>query len=116
MKDGRRFGCPPKPYQPPDLPAGVINVSDPDSRLLKATKGYVRGYNARLVAAENQFVIAAEITVDSLDFGHLGPMVRAARAELRSAGLTGRPGMASRTPATGTTSRWTSSPRTASRC
>jgi transposase len=32
MKDGRRFGGPPKPYQPPDMPAGKINLSDLDSR------------------------------------------------------------------------------------
>jgi Transposase domain (DUF772) len=45
MKDGRRFGRPPDPYVPPELPAGKINVTDPDSRLLKAMKGYVQGYN-----------------------------------------------------------------------
>jgi transposase len=93
MKDGRRFGGPPKPYQPPGLPAGKINVTDPDSRLLKATKGYVQGYNAQLVTTENQIVLAAEITVDSPDFGHLGPMVTAARAELKNAGATAKPGM-----------------------
>ncbi len=32
MKDGRRFGRPPKPYQPPAVPAGKINVTDPDSQ------------------------------------------------------------------------------------
>ena len=32
MKDGRRFGRPPDPYRPPDTPAGVINLTDPDSR------------------------------------------------------------------------------------
>ncbi len=29
MKDGRRFGRPPDPYQPPDRPDGKINVTDP---------------------------------------------------------------------------------------
>jgi hypothetical protein len=32
MKDGRRFGRPPDPYQPPPTPAGKVNVTDPDSR------------------------------------------------------------------------------------
>jgi len=32
MKNGRRFGSPPKPYQPPEQPTGKINVTDPDSR------------------------------------------------------------------------------------
>jgi hypothetical protein len=28
MKDGRRFGGPPKPYQPPAIPAGKVNLTD----------------------------------------------------------------------------------------
>lgn len=94
MKDGRRFGAPSKPYEPPERPAGSINLTDPDSRLLKATKGYVQGYNAQLVAGENQIIIAAEVTVDSPDFGHLEPMVDTARAELSKAGVAKKPGMA----------------------
>jgi len=93
MKDGRRFGCPPTPYRPPELPAGKINITDPDSRLLKATKGYVQGYNAQLVATEDQIIVAAEITIDSPDFGHLEPMVAAARTELADAGVTETPGV-----------------------
>jgi hypothetical protein len=33
MKNGRRFGTPPKPYTPPEIPSGKINITDPDSRL-----------------------------------------------------------------------------------
>ena len=39
MKDGRRS---PSPYEPPQRPAGSISLTDPDSRMLKATKGYVQ--------------------------------------------------------------------------
>jgi hypothetical protein len=35
MRDGRRFGAPPKPYQPPEVPARQVNVTDPDSRNVK---------------------------------------------------------------------------------
>ena len=35
MKDGRRFGRPPDPYRPPDTPEGRVNVTDPDSRVVK---------------------------------------------------------------------------------
>jgi transposase len=90
-KDGRRFGRPPKPYQPPETPAGKINVVDPDSRNIKAPRGYVQGYNAQAVTNEHQIVIAAEITADSPDFGHLEPMVCAARDELERAGVTETP-------------------------
>jgi hypothetical protein len=91
MRDGRRFGGPPKPYQPPETPAGKVNVTDPDSRNVKSPRGYVQGYNAQAVADENQVVIAAEVNADSPDFGHLEPMVNAARAELEDAGVTEQP-------------------------
>jgi hypothetical protein len=91
MTDGRRFGGPPKPYQPPELPAGKINVTDPDSRLLKTSKGYLKGYNAQLVTTKDQIVIAAEITATPTDFGQLGPRVQAAREELEHAGVTEKP-------------------------
>src|SRR3954454_1987071 len=91
MKNGRRFGGPPKPYQPPDTPAGKINLSDPDSRNVKTARGWVQGYNAQAATTEQQIVIAAEVTIDSPDFGHLGPMVAATERELRAAGVTQTP-------------------------
>lgn len=87
MKDGRRFGGPPTPYVPPEEPAGKVNTSDPDSKNLKAFRGYVQGYNAQAVVTEQQIVIAAEVNIDPQDFGHLGPMMKAARAELETAGI-----------------------------
>ena len=90
--DGRRLGRRPKPYQPPETPAGKINVVDPDSRNIKAPRGYVQGYNAQAVTNERQIVIAAEVSADSPDFGHLEPMVCAARDELERAGVDEEPG------------------------
>jgi transposase len=92
-RDGRRFGGgPPSPHQVPDTPAGKINTTDPDSRLLKAPGiGYVQGYNAQATVNEKQIVLAAEISVDSPDFGHLEPMVDATACELERAGITDSP-------------------------
>src|SRR3954452_4223369 len=87
MKDGRRFGRPPNAFQPPSVPAGKINLSDLDSRNVKTSRGWVQGYNAQVVTTAEQIVIAAEVNVDSPDFGHLEPMVAAARAELERAGV-----------------------------
>src|SRR3954467_11878684 len=87
MKDGRRFGRPPDPFQPPEVPAGKINLSDLDSRNVKTSRGWVQGYNAQAVCTEDQIVIAAEVTVDSPDFGHLAPMIQAASSELARAGV-----------------------------
>jgi transposase len=87
MKDGRRFGRPPDPFEPPPAPAGKINLSDLDSRNVKTSRGWVQGYNAQAVCTEDQIVIAADVTVDSPDFGHLEPMIRAACDELSRAGV-----------------------------
>jgi transposase len=86
-KNGKKFGRPPKPFAPPPAPEGRINLSDLDSRNVKTSRGWVQGYNAQAVCTEDQIVIAAEVTVDSPDFGHLEPMIRAADRELRRAGL-----------------------------
>ena len=91
MKNGRRFGRPPDPYQPPDTPAGKVNVTDPDSRNLKTTRGYMQSYNVQAAVNERQIVVAAEINIDSPDFGHLGPMAGAAERELQAAGVTEKP-------------------------
>ena len=79
----------------PDTPAGKINSTDPDSRLLKAPGiGYVQGYNAQATVNEQQIVLAAEIRVESPDFGHLEPMVDATVGELQRAGVAEKPKVA----------------------
>ncbi len=88
---GRRLGRPAEPYEPPETPAGKVNLTDPDSRLLKATRGYIQGYNAQAAVNEEQIVIAAEVTVDPGDFGHLEPIVDAAQEELEQAGVSDTP-------------------------
>lgn len=91
MKDGRRFGRPPKPVTPPDTPTGRVNISDPDSKLVHGMRGWVQGYNAQAACNEHQLIVAAEVMTASPDFGHLEPMVSAARRELAAAGVTDRP-------------------------
>jgi transposase len=92
MKDGRRFGSPPKPHQPPPTPTGRINTTDHDSRIVRtAGQPAKQGYNAQAAVNERQVVLAAEITVDSPDFGHLEPMVKATVRELKDAGVTESP-------------------------
>jgi len=82
-----------KDYAPPATPVGKVNLTDPDSKNLKAPRGYIQGYNAQAVVNENQIVIAAEINTGSSDFGHLGPMVEAAQQELEAAGIVEQPGV-----------------------
>ena len=95
MKNGRRLGAhsPPKPWTPPDVPQGRINLTDPDSRVVKGLRGFIQGYNAQAVTNEHQIVLAAEIMVAAPDFGHLEPMIDATQRELKAAGVTDTPGV-----------------------
>jgi transposase len=89
---GQRLGMPPKPYSPPPVPDGVMNKTDPDSRMMR-TQGQptVQGYNAQAAVTRGQIILAAEVAVESPDFGHLEPAVRAALRELEHAGVSQRP-------------------------
>jgi hypothetical protein len=89
-----RVGGPSKPYEPPVKPVGKINVTDPDSRNVKSPRGWVQGYNAQAVVNESHIVLAAEVTIDSPDFGHLEPMITATERELEAIGMSERPQVA----------------------
>jgi transposase len=91
---GKRVGGPPKPYTPPEVPDGKVNISDPDSKRLKAREGYVQGYNAQAVVDQGQIVLAAEITNLNVDWSQLDPMVSAAIAELERAEVDAQPEVA----------------------
>lgn len=82
-----------KPYPLTDTPAGKINVTDPDSRNLKTTRGWVQGYNAQAVVGEGQIIIAAEISTESLDTANLQPMIETACRELAATDSDLRPGI-----------------------
>ena len=91
MRDGRRFGRPPNPRQPPEVPQGKVNVTDPDSRPIPVGFGFVQGYNAQTAVNERHIVLAAEITNISTDFSQLAPVVDAVLRELERAGIPRRP-------------------------
>jgi hypothetical protein len=65
------------------VPTALMNTTDPDSRVVR-THGQppLQGYNAQLAVNDKQVILAAEITTESPDFGHLEPMVRATQREL----------------------------------
>ena len=89
----RMASASPKPYTPPERPEGKLNLTDPDSRNMKAYRGYVQGYNAQTVTTRQQVIVAAEIAPDGIDFAQLAPMVSAAERELERAGVKERPGV-----------------------
>src|SRR3989449_3785663 len=95
-KDGSRrmTGHNMKPRPLPTEPTGKINTTDPDSRNLKTTRGFIQGYNAQAVVTSDQVVIAADISTESLDTANLEPMVADACAALEAAGVNEKPGVA----------------------
>ena len=51
-----------------------MNLTDPESRIMKARQGYVQGYNAQLVVTKDQIIVAAEVVQDQNDVHQLLPM------------------------------------------
>jgi transposase len=82
-----------KPFVPPELPDGTINLSDPDSRVMR-TKGMPprQAYNAQAAVNERHIILAAEVTVDAGDFGHLEPILNVTLEHLQRHGVTEQPG------------------------
>jgi Transposase DDE domain/Transposase domain (DUF772) len=89
---GQKLGMPPRPFTPSPVPEGVMNKTDHDSRMMR-TQGQptVQGYNAQAAVTRGQIIVAAEVTVESPDFGHLEPVVEAALRELDDASVKQRP-------------------------
>jgi transposase len=81
-----------KPFTPPEEPEGVINLSDPDSRVMR-TQGTPprQAYNAQAAVNDKQIVLAAEISLSPPDFGHLGPMLDTTLDGLRRQGIEKMP-------------------------
>jgi transposase len=81
-----------KPFIPPELPEGVVNLSDPDSRVMR-TQGTPprQAYNAQTAVNDKQIILAAEITVDAPDFGHLEPMLDTTVGQLARHGVNEAP-------------------------
>jgi transposase len=65
-----------------------INVTDPDTRLMKRAGGRsVQGYNAQIVTCPEQVIIAAELCQAANDSSQLEPMIDHATTALREAGI-----------------------------
>jgi transposase len=84
-------GRPPKPRELHDEPAGKVNVTDPDSKVMRTHRGFIQGYNAQAVATEHQIIVAADLVAQSPDAGLLEPMITQTRDELLAAGVEATP-------------------------
>ena len=81
-----------KPFVAPKLPEGKINLSDPDSRVMR-TQGTPprQAYNAQATVNDRQVILAAEITNAAPDFGQLAPMFEATMRQLSAQSVTDTP-------------------------
>src|SRR5207237_614443 len=79
-----------KPFIAPELPEGVVNLSDPDSRVMR-TQGTPprQAYNAQTAVNDKQIILPAEITVEPV-YGqikynrHIDRFMRRGRAAAQS--------------------------------
>jgi hypothetical protein len=84
---GRRpVGRPPK-LKKSTKNSVVANPTDPDSRVMKRQYTYLQGYNAQAVVNEDNIILAAALTQDTVDLHQLHPMLHEARANLASTGI-----------------------------
>ena len=86
---GRKLtGRKPTPPDPESLAKRRVNVTAPDTRMMKRGGGKsVQGYNVQVVASPHQIIVAAQVAQTVNDSNQLDPMVAHATAELVSAGI-----------------------------
>lgn len=64
-----------------------VNVTDPESRIMKAPGGWVQGYNAQAAVSQDGVVLAAVVTQDGNDLNQCTPMMDATGSNLSAAGV-----------------------------
>lgn len=70
-----------------------VNVTDPQSRIMKTQTGFVQGYNAQGAVNELQIVLANDVTQQVNDFQQWVPMMSATRRNAHLVGIQGRVGL-----------------------
>jgi len=64
-----------------------VNITDPESRIMKTQTGWVQGDNVQAAVNTEQVVIAYAATKDHNDAGQLVPMIEATEARAARAGI-----------------------------
>jgi hypothetical protein len=77
-------------------PAAVrqVNVTDPDSRVMKTAQGWVQGYNAQAIANRHQIVLACDVSQHAGDVLLYEPMMTMLQQTLAAAGISAPVGLA----------------------
>ena len=64
-----------------------VNITDPDSHMMKSQTGWVQGYNAQAAVDEGGVVLSARVTNEPSDVKQCQPMMAATRHELDAVGI-----------------------------
>jgi transposase len=80
---GRPLKAPPERVPP----QARVNITDPDSRSVKAQQGFLQGYSAQAAATSGQIIVAAELIGNANDYGMLESVANSAVGELAAAGV-----------------------------
>lgn len=62
------------PSQEPPSEAKV-NLTDPESQIMKSRHGFIQGYNVQVMTNQDQFILALSVTDDQNDINQFIPMV-----------------------------------------
>ena len=84
----------PKPNAAKDKAAAKekkVHTTDPESKVMSSSKGFLQGYYARAVTNEDQVLIAASVTDEQNHLGQLHSMIEATKTSLKEAGIDERP-------------------------
>jgi len=90
----KKRGRKPKAVEPAPVEEAKANISDPDSRIMKARQGYVQGYNAQAIVSQDQIIVANGVTQEENDVQQLKPMLETLESTLEAAGIEDRPNAA----------------------
>jgi len=89
QKAGKKLGGrKPQPPAQHELTQAKLNVTDPDSRVMKDKMTLMQGYNAQVIASPEQVILAAALTQEPNDSRQLPPMVAQASQAIQSAGIS----------------------------
>ena len=89
QRTGKKMtGRKPQPPESDELTQARLNVTDPDSRVMKDKMLLVQGYNAQVIASPEQVILAAALTQEPNDSGQLPPMLAQAARTLKRAGIS----------------------------
>lgn len=75
----RAAAAPATATAPPPAKNIVRNLTDPDSRLMPTSNGWIQGYNCQLAVTDDQIILAVKAVQDTGDVEQLVPMMLAAQ-------------------------------------